>query len=282
MGALIIAPIIGEPYAGFYTQEWTLLVGDYYNMEAPDMLPYYLSPTSGGDEPTPDAISINGLFGTGYPSYMRLPTTPDTTTRIRFINTAAFSQWNVSIDGVAMRVIEVDGTPISPPYDCTFFLINVGQRTSVLVSWSDVAANAAFTGLAGATAVWLRVNAIVPNYPQIVTDFPPYEPDWFPYAAPLMFATEFRAVIDLTNNADPLGLPQNGNPSVPPAAPSSHLQPDANLLDARPFFHRHAPPATHALYMVRSHSITRTDGMHRSSRWQSTRTLGWCSRIGTT
>ena len=73
---------------------------------------YYLTPLSGGNEPIPDAILVNGEMTKqlGIRASRRQPM------RLRFIAANAFSMWTISVDGCALQVVEVDGTAVEP-YD---------------------------------------------------------------------------------------------------------------------------------------------------------------------
>ena len=71
---------------------------------------YYLTPTSGGNEPIPDAILVNGMF-TGT---LGLTAARTARLRLRFIAANAFSMFTISVDGLSLMVIEVDGTAVEP------------------------------------------------------------------------------------------------------------------------------------------------------------------------
>ena len=100
-----------DPNAAEYNQEWTWMASDWYNQSVAQLHTKYLSASnSNGYEPLPDAIIVNGVRD------MQLRYTVNSTSkvRVRFINAAALSQFNVSVDGMSLRVIELDGQARGP------------------------------------------------------------------------------------------------------------------------------------------------------------------------
>lgn len=101
---------------------------------------YYLTPTSLA-EPVPDSISVNGILSSSAAAAGSVPfaaaVARGSTSRLRFIAANAISMFNISIDACMMQVIEIDGTD-TLPYNVTSFVLNVGQRVSVLVDWTQV------------------------------------------------------------------------------------------------------------------------------------------------
>ena len=64
------------------SDSWVWMAADWYSVAAETLLPEYLSPASGGNEPMPDAIVVNAAF-TATLSYV----TPRTTSQlVRIIN----------------------------------------------------------------------------------------------------------------------------------------------------------------------------------------------------
>jgi len=113
---------------------------------------HFASPESGGDEPTPDNVIINGI-GQGFChdcNYEEFHQSDDGPTLYRFINAATFGAITVSIDNHYFVVVEVDGEPVHPEKDSvddindgefheliTHIRIDIGQRYSALVFPKD-------------------------------------------------------------------------------------------------------------------------------------------------
>ena len=55
--------------------------------------------------------------------------------RIRLINAAAYSSFKVSIDGLPLQLIELDGTRVQP-VDFQSLPLNAGQRCSFIIDFS--------------------------------------------------------------------------------------------------------------------------------------------------
>ncbi len=98
-------------------------MADFYNNDAHSLLPlYYLSRASGGNEPIPDAIMVNGEFT----RKLHFAVSRTSATRFRLICTAAFSMFNFSVDGGNVAVVELDGSEVIP-YPVEYVLLNVAQ-----------------------------------------------------------------------------------------------------------------------------------------------------------
>jgi len=136
--------------------EWLWLHSDWYNLPlcmpnctmpmAPfwpnngqnTLLSWFLSPSSGGMEPTADYMALNGFTNapisapavfvanaSGPPQY------------VRFINAAGISQVNISVDGMPLLIVEIDGTTVQP-LPQPWVVVNVAQRVSFLLDWSQL------------------------------------------------------------------------------------------------------------------------------------------------
>ena len=258
-GALIVDPLL-PPSPLPYSSELTILLADFYNARASTLLTsYYLTPASGGAEPIPSAIALNGqlspytLDAAGQPTLatgsnassspgLLLPLPSRTaTTRLRFIAANALSMFSIAIDGVSLQVVELDGTPVAP-YEVAALTLNVAQRASVLVDWSTLPPSTR------GGAVFLRVTPLTSMYTGWSPGYlPPYESTLLG-ASPLV-PLHLAAFAFGGSTAWPLYPP--GTP-LPPAAPAAHAadpsSSDCNYLEARPVRPVPMPPPTHTLY----------------------------------
>ena len=233
-GALVIArvPLPGEPTDAElygYGSDWLLTIQDFYNNGAMWLLDdYYLTPISGGDEPIPDAIVVNGLLS----GNLSFAADRASRTRLRFIAANSLSEFQISVDGVRMLIIETDGT-LTEPTPVASFSLNVGQRISVVVDWGEVPANV--------TAVFVRITALADMYATNITD---YVPDYdVPDAQPLN--PYYLATVQFAPLAGGVVQPNyEGVLSGPPAPPQS----DSNQMNAAPVDRRWAPYPTHFMY----------------------------------
>ena len=153
---------------------WTWLISDWYDSPADQLIGHYLSPESGGDEPTPDRFVLNGFLNNTF----HVTATHQELILLRLINTAAFSMYNISIDGMPLTIVEIDGTPVEPlmiPY----VILNVAQRVSVKLDW-DLLDDA----VRSSPSIWIRVHGVpemYPTLPDIIgsTSGVPLDMHWF-------------------------------------------------------------------------------------------------------
>ena len=234
-----------EPNQEFYDTEHILMIADWYNNQAhTELLPWYLNPNNpDGNEPSPDAIVVNGKFTQS----LFISLSGSTHVRFRVINTASFSMYTVSIDGLPLHVIEVDSTATFP-YTVTSFDINVAQRVSFYIDLSELNSNYTTTGASPTTSIFIRIQAVPSMYPvDIVNYIPPYERQRYPY--PTFFNLLYLAILSLdSTNSTPAYPASDATPTIPNAITPN----ETNLLDARPF-DRNAdgiPAATHDLNLL--------------------------------
>jgi FtsP/CotA-like multicopper oxidase with cupredoxin domain len=158
--------------------------------------------------------------------------------KFHFIALNALLVFNISIDGMVMSIVEVDGCAVEP-YPVSFFSLNVAQKVIVEVDWStvDLMYN----------RVWLTVNAIAEMYPINITGYiPPYEyTDKNDGDADDVVRPFFRGTICLSS--DGMSLPTT-TPSICPSCLGIALS-NFNLLAAQPVYVRPAPDPTHLLYL---------------------------------
>ncbi len=235
-----------EPNQQLYDSEQTLMIADWYNNQAhAELLPWYLSPNSNGNEPLPDAIVVNGKFTQSQSLFISL--SGSRRVRFRIINTASFSMYTVSIDGLPLHIIEVD-TTATFPYTANPFDINVGQRVSFYIDLNELDPSYTPTGASPTNSLFIRIQAILSMYPvDILNYIPPYECQRYPY--PTLFNPLYVAILsfDLSNSTPTYPISQ------PTPILSNAVTPnDTNLLDARPFDKNSGgiPKATHNLSLA--------------------------------
>ncbi|KAH7874253.1 multicopper oxidase-domain-containing protein [Lentinula edodes] len=152
-----------------------MLVGDWYHRSGKEVLDWYQSLRSHGNEPVPDAILNNGLqvFNCSKsiakiicdPKQGRTPTFrlhPQHQNIIRLINPGSIAEIHISLDFHLFRVIEADGTQIQPVI-VKEITIAPGQRYALEVIRADEGKYDRF---------WLRqrVNYEDFKYPNVALD----------------------------------------------------------------------------------------------------------------
>jgi iron transport multicopper oxidase len=218
-----------EPNQNYYDSEQVLTVADWYNNQAhTQLLPWYLSPNNtNGDEPSPDAIVVNGKFTQS----LLISLSSSSRVRFRIINAAAFSMYTVSIDGLPLHIIEVDQFD-TKPYTVNSFDINVAQRVSFYIDMSELNLYYTRSGASPTGSIFIRFQAVLSMYPvDILNYIPPYETQRYPY--PTFFDPLYLAILSFDGT--------NSTPSYPASQPTPKLQNavtpvDTNLLAARPFY----------------------------------------------
>ncbi|CAF1159421.1 unnamed protein product [Adineta steineri] len=234
-----------EPNQDKYDSEQVLMVADWYNLQAhTQLLPWYLNPNNtDGNEPSPDATVVNGKFT------QALTISISNSSRIRFrvINTAAFSMYNVSIDGLPLHIIELDQVD-TLPYTVNSFNINVAQRVSFYIDLSELSVQYTASGNLSTNAIYIRFQAMLSMYPvDILNYIPPYEQQRYPY--PTFFNPLYLAILSFNGT--------NSTPSYSASLATPTLQNtvtpiDTNILAARPFYQNttEIPNATYYLGLI--------------------------------
>ena len=134
-GAIVVEDddVTTDAYAALgatYSQDTEIMIADFYQTDTKTLLDKYLLPSSSGLEPIPDYIVVNNMFTKS----MQISVKHDEKIRLRVINSAALSMYDVSVDGCPLKVIEVDGSPVKPQLFSTVRL-DVGQRVSFILDW---------------------------------------------------------------------------------------------------------------------------------------------------
>ncbi|UJR07071.1 hypothetical protein I4U23_011359 [Adineta vaga] len=240
-----------------YDSEHVLMIADWYNNCAHDeLLPWYLNSNNpAGNEPSPDAIIVNGKFTQS----LFISLSGSTHIRFRILNTASFSMHTVSIDGLPLHIIEVDSTATFP-YTVNSFSINVAQRVSFYIDLSELDPSYTSKGTSSTNSLFLRIQAIISMYPvDIVNYIPPYEHQRYPY--PTFFNPLYLAILSLdSTNSTPTYSASQKTPTLTNAVTPL----DTNLLAARPFDQNNngIPNATHYLNLTIVFKLG-TDGINR-------------------
>ena len=250
VGALIVRPRADEPPAQLppaASSEFVLILGELYVTSARSSLrSYFLTPSSSGVPPVPNALTVNGKTS-GQLSLDAV--SRGASSLFHLVGAHALSVLDVSIDGVALQVVAVDGTALARPYlSLSSVAIAVGQRVSVLVDWATLPPFSRALGAPAGQGVFLRVKTRLGVYgvPNAATWVNPFDVD-VRGIAPL----DPLCLVAVRFGGAPGVLPAyNASGPGVPATPLSAVAPaDANLLDARPAIAVSPPPATHELYL---------------------------------
>ena len=245
-GPLIIASANSSALTSpaLYQQDWVWQVQDFYNEDPLTvLLPWFLSPLSGGQEPQPDVPMVNGAFsGTSH-----LYVSGGDWALIRLINSGSLCMYTFSIDGATLEVIELDGTEVQP-YPLSSVMLNVAQRAVVRVSFRDL-----LSRYPSLSAVYYRITMI--SDADLTADpfVPPYEPDFVEF-------TNWTGVIHIDSPSSTALPPYaSWSDTMPQPPASTGMQMETNLLDARPVSYSgvvgaavavgQVPAATHELVL---------------------------------
>ena len=204
--------------ASLYQHDWVWQAADFYNQNVVStLLPWFLSPASEGREPQPDSLVVNGAFSRVSHLYAQ----SNETALLRLINSASLCMLAFAIDGVALTVVEVEGTEVQP-YTVSSIMLNVAQRTVVSVSFADLRARYPLI-----PAIYYRVT--------LVCDADFEEPFAPPYESNFTQFTNWTGIIHLdspgSTSSPPYGTDNNDGPTLPVGTPAPL---EMNLLDARP------------------------------------------------
>jgi iron transport multicopper oxidase len=244
-GATFAAATGGNASYGYDNDEWAWFPADWYDSPAHELLPIFMSPESHGEEPLPDAIIVNNMRSGGDLSFSTSRTTRQL---VRVINAAAWSMWTVSVDGMPLLLVELDGTAVEPVY-VPYVELNVAQRASFILDWSLM-----HPDVIDSPSVWFRMAAMTNMYPT----YDEYAPDMGLHGtvSGAAFDTEWKGLIRF-----------DGSDAVPSyqAAPelTELAKPkEVNMMSARSYPPMPAPNATHTMYMEMTMEDD-ADGIHR-------------------
>ena len=124
---------LGSPY-GQESSEWALMFSDWYDVPAADLINNFLAPASQGVEPLPDAVTVNNYFSGEFKAEVDPNGEP---IRVRVVNAGSISMVTISVDGMPLQLVELDGTSIQP-MDLQYVRLNIGQRCSFVLDFSRI------------------------------------------------------------------------------------------------------------------------------------------------
>jgi iron transport multicopper oxidase len=237
----------GAPYKH---DDWTFSFVDYYQNTGNSYVPWYFSPASGGNEPLPERFLVNGQSTSNLKVYARNDLV-NNAYRVRVINGASFSMFNLSIDGLGMKLLEIDGMSVQP-VTVNWIVLNAAARVSFLLDFTTVAA-----ALKTSPSLWMRFNGMPMMFPSYNATDPHL--GLYSTATGLPVELEWKGLIVFDNTGSytaaeealevggvvPIPMPTyNHPPALPFVSPK-----DTNFLDARPMqYSGQAPEPTHSLY----------------------------------
>ncbi|PLB48849.1 hypothetical protein P170DRAFT_455674 [Aspergillus steynii IBT 23096] len=136
-----------------YEKELLILVGDWYHRPAEDVLAWFMSIESFGNEPAPDSLLINGVGA--FNCSMAVPARPvncvqqqmdlsyldlelDKGYRLRVVNTGSLAGFTLSFENHLFQLLEVDSinTALQEP-SLAAGILYPGQRMDILVEPSQ-------------------------------------------------------------------------------------------------------------------------------------------------
>ncbi|KAJ9133693.1 Multicopper oxidase [Pleurostoma richardsiae] len=137
-----------------YSQDVLVMVGDWFHRSADEVMSWYTSVRSFGNEPVPDSLLVNG-WGR-FDCTMAVParplqcsqleehdiqpllSSPLATSRLRLVNVGSIAGFSARVSGATMQLITVDGgfAVTAPPAD-ELGILYPGERADVVVHWSD-------------------------------------------------------------------------------------------------------------------------------------------------
>ncbi|KAB8253740.1 multicopper oxidase-domain-containing protein [Aspergillus pseudonomiae] len=130
-----------------YEREFLLLIGDWYHQPGDQVLAWYMSIASFGNEPVPDSLLINGAGS--FDCSMAVPARPldcveqhtnlsylsdiDTAYRLRVVNTGSLAGFTLSFENKPLTLIQVDSTSVEPQEAPSAGILYPGQRMDVVL-----------------------------------------------------------------------------------------------------------------------------------------------------
>ncbi|KAL7948812.1 multicopper oxidase [Trichoderma barbatum] len=200
--------------------EALLLIGDWFHRKQSDVLAWYSSPASAGNEPVPDSMVINGRGR--YDCSMAVPARPvqckktslsnfppiirksARETLLRVVNTGTVAGLTLGVDGASLQPMQVDGgcKVDSKPADSVGILYP-GERVDLLLKWrSDQAAEPWFNVYLDHENLRFGNPALNPNhtFPALPKTVTAHDKD---QASPLKFSSSHLDLGSLSATHEP-------------------------------------------------------------------------------
>ncbi|KAE8373585.1 laccase [Aspergillus bertholletiae] len=130
-----------------YDREFLLLIGDWYHRPGDEVLAWYMSIASFGNEPVPDSLLINGAGS--FNCSMAVPARPldcveqptdlsylsdlETAYRLRVVNTGALAGFTLSFENKPLTLIQVDNIDVEPQEASSAGILYPGQRMDLIL-----------------------------------------------------------------------------------------------------------------------------------------------------
>ncbi|BGP59358.1 hypothetical protein NBRC10512_005153 [Rhodotorula toruloides] len=210
--------------------ELSIQLSDLYHRFSTDLLTQYLSTngmtgagysgTTQGNEPVPDAGTINGVgqWGNSTSSYTDFTLEPNSTYRLRIGNHGSFAASRFSVDNHTLTVVEADGVLVEP-YEVSGLVVQVAQRYSVILRTNETAG-----------AYWMRHEV---------------QQDAFTYTEPGFQGSQLGVIRYGVDNST---MPSSALISSDPGSGSS--LPDLDSTALVPYVPESPPNATFSTYMT--------------------------------
>ncbi|KAL6825782.1 multicopper oxidase [Trichoderma sp. SZMC 28015] len=200
--------------------EALLLIGDWFHRKHDDVLAWYSSPASAGNEPVPDSMVINGRGR--YDCSMAVPARPvqcKTTslsnfppiirrstgeTLLRVVNTGTIAGLTLGVDGASLQPTQVDGgCKVDSKAADSVGILYPGERVDLLLKWkTDQAAEPWFNVYLDHENLRFGNPALNPNhtFPALPKTVTAHDRDHAPL---LKFSTSHLDLATLTATHEP-------------------------------------------------------------------------------
>jgi iron transport multicopper oxidase len=224
--------------ASYDGDSWVWMAADWHEAPVMSLLPGFLSGEGyGGYEPMPDAIIVSGArSGAAGAAYS---TARSARQLVRVVNAAALSMFRVSVDGMPLTLVELDGTACEP-MDVAALELNAAQRAAFVLDWSRLHAD-----IVASPAIYFRVDSM----PEMYRSYDPGAPDLGLYggSSGQPFNPGWRGVIRFEEDMRRSGATVMPNYTAPPPLALTPRVDTPNLFAARSWPPEAAPAATHEI-----------------------------------
>lgn len=149
---------------------------------------------------------------------------------------------NISVDGIPLRLIELDDCPVKP-IDLSYVVLNVAQRASFILDWERLDSS-----LVDFSSIWFRVTGLSEMYP---TYDPTQENNGlFGTVTGNPLDTFWKGVISFDNKGSIPLYNDNRVPILNVPSPQSANVLEATPLNIFPFNYDSAPKPTVGLFLL--------------------------------